>query len=199
MAGGLKSFRGLFTYKGLVRLNLLFVFLSLFSCVSEPSFPKPKAYFALSYPAATYKSFTNEFYQLPLNDKALIVRETPKSIEVYYPALNASLFLNYTPMEASLEVLEAGIESKLSEHQKKANSIVAFPYENPVAKKEGVLYEIRGNAASAAQFYITDSQNHFLSGALYFNIKPQYDSIYPAAQYILNDLRNLMGELSWEQ
>lgn len=171
--------------------------LSQIACKKTDFFPRPKAYLSLTYPAANYNVYENEFYKLPFNDRAFIKNETQKSIELYYTELKASLFLNYTSMEIPYETLKKGIETKLGEHQKKATAIIAFPYKNPNNKKEGVLYEIQGNAASAAQFYISDGKNHFLSGALYFNIKPQYDSIYPAAHYLLNDMREIMDYISW--
>lgn len=170
----------------------------LLSCERHPSFPKPYGYFAHNLEAAAFSSYENDFIRLPLNERVTIKNSTKKSVELYYPKLKASLFLNYTPLEMPLEDLILGIDRKLSEHQKKASLIVAFPYENLDKKKSGVLYEIKGNAASAAQFYMSDGQRHFLSGALYFNVKPNYDSIYPSAQYILRDIREIMDQLEWK-
>lgn len=175
-----------------------FLFFLMVACEQEIPFPKPKAYFALHYKRPIYKRFENSFYSVPINENVQIKNETARSVEIYYPSLKASLFLNYTPMEIPVEALQQGMEQKLSEHQKKATAIIAYPYDNLETRNKGVLYEIKGNAASAAQFYITDTKNHFMSGALYFNIKPSYDSIYPAAQYIMNDLRDLMGQVQWK-
>ena len=116
--------------------------------------------------------FENDYYTLPIPSKAQILNETSKSVELFYPELNASLYINYAPVTPSLEKMVRGIEQKLSEHQTKATAIVAYPYEEVRDSKVGVLYEIKGNAASAAQFYVTDNKRHFLNGALYFNIKP---------------------------
>jgi len=60
-----------------------------------------------------------------------------------------------------------------------------------------MFYEIDGNAASQAEFYITDSTKHFLTGSLYFNQRPNFDSIMPAAAYIKKDMRHLMETLKW--
>jgi len=168
------------------------------SCETTTPYPKPKAYFALSYPNAQYTLFESPFYKLPLNTQAEIKNQTEQGLEVYYPALDASLFLNYTSVNVSFEALEAGIENKLSEHVKKATAILAFPYEDVSSNKLGVLYEIKGDAASAAQFYVSDQSQNFLSGALYFNIIPHYDSIYPAAQYVIRDLRQIISGVAWK-
>ena len=61
-----------------------------------------------------------------------------------------------------------------------------------------MFYEITGNAASQSQFYVTDSTEHFLTGSLYFYAKPNYDSIYPAAIYLQQDIRQIMESLEWK-
>jgi gliding motility-associated lipoprotein GldD len=168
------------------------------SCETNTPYPKPKAYLALSYPNPQYTLFESPFYKLPLNTQAEIKSQTERGLEVYYPTLNASLFLNYTVVNTPFEALEAGIENKLSEHVKKATAILEFPYEDVSSNKRGVLYEIKGDAASAAQFYVSDQSQNFLSGALYFNIRPHYDSIYPAAQYVIRDLRQIISGIAWK-
>jgi len=61
-----------------------------------------------------------------------------------------------------------------------------------------MFYEVTGNAASQAQFYVTDSINHFVTGSLYFYAKPNYDSIYPAANYLQQDIRRIMETMAWQ-
>jgi gliding motility-associated lipoprotein GldD len=60
-----------------------------------------------------------------------------------------------------------------------------------------MFYEVQGNAASQAQFYVTDSTDHFVTGSLYFLARPNYDSIYPAAIYLQQDIRKIMESLKW--
>jgi gliding motility-associated lipoprotein GldD len=60
-----------------------------------------------------------------------------------------------------------------------------------------MFYSIDGDAASQAQFYVTDSVKHFVTGSLYFNQKPNFDSIMPAASYIKSDIKRLMESLKW--
>ena len=65
-------------------------------------------------------------------------------------------------------------------------------------ENEALVYEVEGNAASQAQFYVTDSINHFLTGAIYFRATPNFDSIYPAAAYLKNDIKQLMETVEWQ-
>ena len=81
---------------------------------------------------------------------------------------------------------------------KKAESIGTIPFEDKVNDRYGMVYVIEGNAASPVQFYVTDNKKHFLRGAAYFNIKPNYDSILPAAQYLKKDIRALMESVQWK-
>ena len=62
-----------------------------------------------------------------------------------------------------------------------------------------MFYEVLGDAASQAQFYVTDSTQHFVTGSLYFRAKPNYDSIYPAAIYLQKDIRKIMESLRWRE
>ena len=61
-----------------------------------------------------------------------------------------------------------------------------------------MFYMINGDAATQSQFYVTDSINHFVTGSLYFNSKPNFDSIYPAAVYLRNDIRVIMESIQWK-
>ena len=61
-----------------------------------------------------------------------------------------------------------------------------------------MLYMIDGNAATQSQFYVTDSINHFVTGSVYFDAKPNFDSIYPAVIYLREDIRTIMETIKWE-
>ena len=83
-------------------------------------------------------------------------------------------------------------------HTQKADQIQSNVFMNPEKQVYGMFYEVGGNAASQSQFYATDSINHFLSGSLYFYTKPNYDSIYPAAIYLRNDIKRVVESLDWK-
>ena len=83
-------------------------------------------------------------------------------------------------------------------HTIKADEISSNFFENKEEKVYGMLYEIGGDAASQSQFYVTDSINHFVRGSLYFYTKPNYDSIYPAAEYLKKDIKRIMESIEWK-
>jgi len=79
-----------------------------------------------------------------------------------------------------------------------ADEISERMYENDSQKLYGMFYDLKGNVASQSQFYVTDSTKHFISGALYFETKPNYDSILPAINYIQKDMMHLIESLRWK-
>ncbi|PIV58809.1 MAG: gliding motility lipoprotein GldD, partial [Bacteroidetes bacterium CG02_land_8_20_14_3_00_31_25] len=53
-------------------------------------------------------------------------------------------------------------------------------------------------AASNIQFYVTDSIRHFVRGALYFETKPNKDSLAPIINFIEQDVTHLVETLRWK-
>ena len=85
-----------------------------------------------------------------------------------------------------------------AKHHQMANEISQRKYDNNFEKVHGMFYDLTGNVASPSQFYVTDSVNHFLSGALYFETKPNYDSTLPAISYIQKDIMRFIESLRWK-
>ena len=118
--------------------------------------------------------------------------------KIDYPLLKGTIFITYQPVRNNLDSLLRDAQKLPLEHTIKADAIEGDIYTNDLHKVYGMFYELEGDAASQAQFYITDSTTHFLTGAVYFNTQPNYDSIYPAADYIKQDMRYLMETLRWQ-
>ena len=62
----------------------------------------------------------------------------------------------------------------------------------------GTYYELLGNAANYLQFYLTDSTQHYLRGALYFNIPPNRDSLQPVISWMKEDIALLIESVEWK-
>jgi len=58
---------------------------------------------------------------------------------------------------------------------------------------------LEGNSASAVQFYLTDSVNHYLRGALYFNVKTNRDSLQPVLDFLRVDIDNFIKTFEWKK
>jgi gliding motility-associated lipoprotein GldD len=82
-------------------------------------------------------------------------------------------------------------------HSYKASSIEDSPIRTP-AGVSGIFFNVGGNAATAKQFYLTDSTRHFLRGALYFNVAPNEDSLGIVNQFLQEDMIHLINTFHWK-
>jgi gliding motility-associated lipoprotein GldD len=179
-------------------LPLLIFTLVLASC-KEETLPKPRAMLRLEYEGSGMKQYNTKSYKFQINKKAVIDKESDNSVTLKYPKMRGSVFITYKPVKGDLNELLRDAQKLSYEHVVKADNIVEQPYINEEARVFGMYYEVKGDAASQAQFYLTDSLQHFVTGSLYFYAKPNYDSIYPAAVYLQKDIRHIMETLRWNE
>ena len=188
----------------LLRSFSIFSLLLLYSC-GQNHVPKPNAYLSLEYPEAHYKNtaldvpFSFEINTLAskVTLKKLSAPTESFGINIEYPKLKGTIFLTYKTIKDEKNLIDFLTDAQkfTLEHTIKADEIPVFPYENKERKVYGVFSEVKGNVASPAQFYVTDSVSHFLTGSLYFYAKPNYDSILPAANYLQKDIVHIMETL----
>lgn len=178
---------------------LLFTILIFTSCQDEVII-KPKAQLRLDYPLANYENAVTDFtYQFQKNKEAILLKKRNNALNLYYPTMKATLYLTYQEVgENNLDSLLRDAQKLAYDHAVKAESIPEQPFVNLDNDVYGMFYMINGNAATQAEFYATDSLQHFLNGALYFDVKPNFDSIYPAVMYLRNDMRIIMETLEWK-
>ncbi|HEA20364.1 MAG TPA: gliding motility lipoprotein GldD [Pricia antarctica] len=176
---------------------LLILFL-LFSACNEEVLPKPNAKLRLQYSKPVLKQLETDYFSFTYNSAAEVKIKNSKVLSLKYPEMKGEIFINYKNVENNIEKLIANAQKLSYEHSAKADGIVEQPFVNQENNVYGRFFEVTGNAASQAQFYVTDSTKHFLTGSLYFLIKPNYDSIYPAAAYLQNDIRGIMETLRWK-
>lgn len=188
---------------------LLLLFSVCCSC-NDHVVPKPNAYLRLEYPEAKYTEaqveapFSFEVNQLATNITAKAIESTTESygVTIEYPSLKGTIFLTYKFIDNNPDNLTAFLrdaQKLTTEHMIKADEIPVYPYENREKKVYGMFSELKGDVASQAQFYVTDSINHFLTGSLYFYAKPNYDSILPAANYLGKDIKHIMETVNWKE
>lgn len=171
----------------------------MLSCKDEV-LVKPAAKLRLAYPNPEYQLMKPDCpYSFEMNQAAEMQIKRGCDINVYYPNMKATLYMTYQPVRNdNLDSLLRDAQKLVYDHSIKANSIPEQPFVNPDKDVYGMFYMINGDAATQAEFYVTDSINHFLNGALYFEAKPNFDSIYPAVVYLRDDIRRLMETVEWE-
>ncbi|MCT4614113.1 MAG: gliding motility lipoprotein GldD [Marinifilaceae bacterium] len=180
-------------------LSLIFV-----SCSNNYT-PKPKAYFRIDFNEPNYKQWDKKFpYKFMLNSDAEFDEDKEVGAESYwanikYPKYNATIHLSYKKIENNLDQYWKDAKTMTYKHSVKASSINQQAFVNKEQDVFAILYSVKGNVASSYQFAATDSVNHFIRGALYFNSHSNYDSLRPVIDYIGKDIVKLLESLEWNK
>jgi len=182
-----------------MRISLLFLSALMLIACQNQSTPKPRAEIRIDVPKAVYAEITPNDCSFSFDQNKFSDLKVGRNcqLKIEYPSIKGDLYMTYKPVNGNIESLLNDAQKLSREHMIKADNIVEQPYIDPLNTVYGMYYEVIGDAASQAQFYMTDSVQHFLTGSLYFRAKPNYDSIYPSAVYIQNDIRVLMESLRW--
>lgn len=181
----------------------LFALFALSSC-KEEKIPKPRGYFRIDFPEHTYRRFDSGFpYSFEFPEYALVLPHVSTStkpywIDVVFPAYRAEINISYySSADTSLSVFFNDSRKFAYKHTIKADAIQEEVFINEEDSVFGSWYEIEGNAASSVQFYLTDSNRHFFRGALYFNVLPNKDSLFPVVQFIKEDIVHMVQSFTW--
>ena len=184
---------------------LLFVSMLGCSCGSNYS-PKPRGYFKIDFPEKRYQSYKGNCpYMFDYPTYARVAPDSagaikPCWLDVTFPQMNAKIHLSYQEIH-SKEMFNQLVEDARTfafKHTSKATAIDEGLIAYPDRKVYGIFYSIDGNAASSAQFFLTDSTKHYLRGALYFHERPQLDSIQPVLDFIRKDVDVLIKSIRWK-
>lgn len=183
---------------------ILFIIVLVTSC-NDSYIPKPREYFRISFPERGYQLYdTTCPYQFKYPKYAVIkpdksYKSEPCWINIIFPEFKASLHLSYKDVTKNeLNNLLEDSRTLAYKHTIKADAIGEQLYINDSLNVYGLLYQIKGNAASSIQFYVTDSVRNFLRGSLYFNTHPNKDSLAPVIEFLNTDIQMLIESLEWK-
>ncbi len=183
---------------------LALVFIILIAACRKTYTPKPRAYFRIDFPVKQYQRFTSPCkfsFEYPIYgtvEEVKLSNAEPCWYDINFSHYNASIHLTYKPLKDDLSGHAEDIHRIVYKHIIKADDIIETRINEGEHRTWGMLYDIKGNAASAINFYITDSTSGFLSGSLYFNVEPNVDSLAPAIQFFREDVVHLISSFSWE-
>lgn len=181
-------------------LVLLILCYAVISC-GEEVVVKPGAKLRLEYPKSTYSRIqTTCPYSFLKNDNAQLIKKRNCGMNIRYPNMKATIYISYQEIKNNnLDSLLYDAQKLTYDHTIKAQTILEQPRADSINDVYGMLYMIDGNAATQSQFYITDKRNHFITGSVYFEAKPNFDSIYPAVMFLREDVRSLMETIRWRE
>jgi len=176
----------------------------LSSCDENAYTPKPKGYFRIDLPEKNYHAIDKDcpfVFEIPDYTELKQDPNNPSNncwLNIDFTQLNASIYLSYKPVNNDLNTFLEDSRTLAFKHTVKATDIEQKVINRPDKKMFGLIYDIKGDAASEYQFHLTDSTSHFLRGSLYFNTAPNQDSIQPVLDFIKIDIEHLFDSFEWK-
>jgi gliding motility-associated lipoprotein GldD len=177
------------------------------ACTNNDYVPKQKGYNRIDLPVHAFTPLKGDYpYTFQYSTQAIILKDTnglvePYWIHVYYPQFKASIDITYKSLTGisgnHYKKLINDVNRLTAKHQVKASKIEEIVITRKKDGKRAFMYELQGEVPSPFQFHITDSTNHFLSGALYFETATQNDSLAPVINYLKTDLLNMINTVEW--
>jgi len=185
------------------KIYFIILILTIGACKERFS-PKPNGYLRIDLEKKTQKKINSDLcpfsFSAPsyFNISYKSIEENHCWLDLKYPKHRATIHLTYKNINTNIFNILEESRSMVYKHTVKADQIVEKKYSNQQHNTYGTLYDIYGETASAVQFHITDSNKHFLRGALYFSVNPNQDSLKPIINYMRDDLITIMETLEWQ-
>jgi gliding motility-associated lipoprotein GldD len=173
----------------------------LVACRPDPV-PKPRGYFRIDLAPKTYAVWAGGCpFEMEVPGEAHMVERTDPGascwFDLTYPRHKATVHLTYRPVDGMLAQHIEDAHGFKGKHEAVAARILSERVLRDSSRVFGTLFNVDGDVASPMVFYLTDSTDHFLYGALYFQARPNADSLAPVTQRIREDVRHLAATLRW--
>lgn len=179
----------------------LFIFTS---CRHDDPFPKPKSFLRVEFPSHEYKKFEDSCsYSFEISTLANVLSKSNSGKEqcfknIVYPQYKASLYCTYVELDSNLFEYTEYSRKLAYEHTIKASGIEEQNLINDEKKVYGSSFEIRGDVACNYLFYLTDSTSNYFAASLYFETVPNYDSLQPVLDYVVEDIEHMINTFEWK-
>jgi len=188
---------------------------------------KKKGYFKVDFPEHKYVSFNKEgfpytfeypVYANVIKDSTYFDSnpENPYWINIDFPQFGGRIFLSYKIIggKAIYKIKQANGTYRDSsaanqfdkmvndafnltnKNQAITNSITSSTIHTPNGIS-GVFFKVGGNAATAKQFFLSDTTKNFIRGALYFDVTPNADSLKPVQDFLQVDIEHMINTFKW--
>jgi gliding motility-associated lipoprotein GldD len=207
---------------------LIIFFLFLYSCNST-YVSKKRGYFKIDFPARQYVKFDRPgfpySFEYPvyaeITQDSTYFDETPENpywININFPQFNGEIFLSYkvvggktiykvkTATGAYRDSLGTNVYDKLVNDAfslTNKNNVVSSSIKDSLIETangvSGIFFKVGGNAATAKQFFLTDTTKNFIRGALYFDVTPNVDSLRIVQDFLQTDMEHLINTFQWKK
>jgi gliding motility-associated lipoprotein GldD len=188
-----------------INFVITLILIALFSACENSYTPKPRGYFRIDLPKKSYQKLDSIFpysFEYPVYSNITNDPYAPNKkdwINLNFPDYNAVLHISYKKVDNNLADYLNDAHMLVSKHIDKAEAIYDSLIMHPEKNVFGLVYKIEGlGTATPYQFYVTDSTNHYLRGALYFNAHPNNDSLAPVIAFLEKDINHLISTMEWK-
>ena len=181
------------------RFILICIALTVFAC-NESYTPKPSGYPRIDFPEnSTFlaQSHCPFSFEQPVYTSLNFHDENKFWFDLKFESLSGTLHMSYKPLNNDLYNFTEDSRDLAYKHAQKAEAISEQQFINDSLGVYGTVYRFQGNTATPLQFFLTDSANHFVRGALYFNTAVN-DSIIPISNFIKDDIYAIIESWKWE-
>ena len=217
-----------FLKKNIALLLLIACYLLLTTSCNSTYVSKKRGYYNIDFPARQYVKFDKPGfpYSFEYPVYANIIRDTtyfdnnPEDaywVNIDFPQFKGRVFLSYKTIGGKsiykVKLPNGAYRDSFATNQfdKMVADAYALTNKNDVAATSikdslietqygisGIFFKVGGNAATAKQFFLTDTTKNFLRGALYFNVTPNADSLKPVQDFLQADLEHVINTFQWK-
>ena len=193
------------------RVLIMLILIGASCGCGQVSVPKPRGHFRIDLPDHKYARFNQQqvkspniplSFEYPVYGNLTFQDEKGSDqgwFNIEFPSYKAKIYLTYKDVKNDLDsLLDQNYQLNVKYHVSKADAIKEQVYSNSEDKVYGILYDLKGNTASAVEFYVTDSLSHYLRGSLYFASEPNADSLAPVIDFFREDIIHLIETLKWK-
>jgi gliding motility-associated lipoprotein GldD len=202
--------------------------LLLFTSCNSPYMSKKRGYFQIELPQRGYQKFEKEGfpYSFEYPTYARIIQdstffdtnpENPYWINIDFPQFRGRIFLSYKIVggnvvyrvkkpdgkykdSSGINVFDRMVADAFTLTNK--NDVVSTSIKDSLIQTDnnisGVFFKVGGNAATAKQFFLSDTTKNFIRGALYFDVTPNADSLRPVQDFLQTDLEHMINTFKWK-
>lgn len=204
-----------------------FLLLAFFFSCNSPYVSKKRGYFKIDLPERGYQKFEREGfpYSFEYPVYAQIMQDTtyfesnledPYWINIDFPKFGGRVFLSYKKVGGKalykVKMPDGRYKDSLgvNEFDRMVEDAFTLTNKNDVVSTSikdslihtpnnisGVFFKVGGNAATAKQFFLSDTTTNFIRGALYFDSSPNADSLRPVQDFLQADLEHIINTFKW--
>ena len=188
---------------------------------------KKTGYFKIDFPERKYVAFNKEGfpYSFEYPAYAKVIQdstffdsnpENPYWINIDFPQFSGRIFLSYKIIggmamykikqqngtyrdSIGINVFDKMVNDAFNltnKNEAVASSITDQPI-HTTNGISGIFFKVGGNAATAKQFFLSDTVKNFIRGALYFDVTPNVDSLRPVQEFLQADIDHLINTFRW--